>query len=163
MGNRTSAEKAALEFSLKGGRPFDTVLLFLKAEGASAESSNQNQGKTDMKKVIRSCVLLAFASLLAPQPTQAQGTGFYFRGDIGPAFVRLRGTKRTSRTRDVPIVNRETPVVLFRRVRSLIPSLQDPLASATMRTPNGSFFTFYDTKGRRKNGRRISCNDGIRR
>jgi opacity protein-like surface antigen len=31
--------------------------------------------------------MLAFASLLAPQPTQAQGTGFYVRGDIGPAFT----------------------------------------------------------------------------
>jgi len=40
-----------------------------------------------MKKVIRSFVVLAVASLLAPQPTQGQGTGFYFRGDIGPAFT----------------------------------------------------------------------------
>jgi len=31
--------------------------------------------------------MLAFASLLAPQPSQGQGTGFYFRGDIGPAFT----------------------------------------------------------------------------
>jgi hypothetical protein len=41
QGNRTSAEKAAHEFSLKGGRPPDTVHLFLKAEDASAESTNQ--------------------------------------------------------------------------------------------------------------------------
>jgi hypothetical protein len=46
---------------------------------------------------------------------------------------------------------------------NLAPACKTPLASATMSMPDSSFFTLYETKGRRKHGRRISYNDGIRR